>query len=132
MTFGRAQSRTAASPLRALTQAQLFAVLVSGLLAFVMLELLPCSGGTCFGMTRESATPSSTHALSIAPVSPTSDVPTSLPAHQPECALHHAHCSALIASALSFGAVLTLVALLSAGPPLSFPTWMVAPPLPPP
>lgn len=128
MTSSQAQPRAAHLPLRA----QLLAVLVCGLLAFLILELLPCGGAACSSVTRDRATAPSALAVSVAPVSSTSDVPTSLPAHQPECALNHAHCSALIISALSFGAVLMLIALLRAGPPPTFPIWTVAPPLPPP
>jgi hypothetical protein len=132
MMSGRAQPRVAAFLLRAHTQAQLVAVLVSGLLAFLMLELLPCGGTACFGMRPESAITRSGQALLASPVASTSDLPAPLPLHQAECALNHAHCSELITAAPMFAAVLTLVALLRAGPPLTIPTWTVAPPLPPP
>jgi hypothetical protein len=131
MTPARAQPRAAVFSLRVIPSAQLLAVLVSGLLAFLLLELLPCGGVACFGVAGEGDLVSSAiHA--IAPAGPASDTPTSFPSHQPECALHHAHCSVLLMAALSFGAVLALVAHLRTGPPLTFPTWTVAPPLPPP
>lgn len=132
MTFGRAQSSVAVFSLRARTHAQLLAVLVSGLLAFLMLELLPCGGAACVGVTFQSGTAQPASMLVRAPIAPVSDLPVSPPIHQPDCALHHAHCSALLMPALIFGAVFTLVAILRVGPLLTFPTWSVAPPLPPP
>jgi hypothetical protein len=130
MTSRPAQSRVAASRLWALTQAQLFAVLVTGLFAFLALELLPCSGAPQHGAAHTDNSVWAAVTLPAAPATP--HEPTSPPVHRPECALSHMHCSALIMSALTFGAVLALVAILRARPPLTFPTWTVAPPLPPP